>query len=145
MDGGIGLLRRLKTSFRLELEEHGRGPSLGRCVLGNHSMAACVSSSKTRTIRSTRTNHRPPQSLPPPSTNNSIGSGWDSPAPFPDAVLPLPDNIPHFDPESSEAKALCVPGTGWRHKLLLASAACVGFGGYFARTILSAVSADVSF
>jgi hypothetical protein len=29
---GVGLLHRLKTSFRLELESHKKGPSLTRCV-----------------------------------------------------------------------------------------------------------------
>lgn len=72
-----------------------------------------------------------------------LASGWsESPHPFPDGGVELP-KPPRFDPESSEAKRLCVPGTGWRHRLLLVSASCVGFGGYFARNILSAVSADV--
>lgn len=72
-----------------------------------------------------------------------LASGWsESPHPFPDGGMELPEP-PRFDPESSEAKRLCVPGTGWRHRLLLVSASCVGFGGYFTRNILSAVSADV--
>ena len=84
--------------------------------------------------------HRPPTT---PHHHHSIISGWsESPTPFPDGVVSLPEP-PKLDPESAEAKRLCVPGTGWRHRLLLVSASCVGFGGYFARNILSAVSPDV--
>ena len=69
-----------------------------------------------------------------------LASTWDVPAPFPDAGVSIPQV--DLDITTSEAKHLCVPGTKW-HKLLILTACSVGFGPSFARSILSAVSADI--
>lgn len=80
--------------------------------------------------------------LPRTFSWHRYASGWDAPTPFPEGDVALPET-PLLDPSSAEAKEVCAPGTGWRHKLLLVSASSVAFGGYFAKTVLSAVSADV--
>lgn len=65
-----------------------------------------------------------------------LASAWDVPSVFPDAGISIPQV--DLDVQSSEAKALCVPGTRG-HKLLILCACTISFGPSFARSILSAV------
>lgn len=65
-----------------------------------------------------------------------LASTWDVPSVFPDAGISIPQV--DLDVQSSEAKALCIPGTRG-HKLLILCACTISFGPSFARSILSAV------